>query len=40
MPNFIKIGGTRRYGELYTSLTFLKYFFEDFSRASTEKNTQ
>jgi len=43
MPNFIKIGGTRtsrQYGEMYTSRTFLYFSEGDFSRASTEKNTQ
>jgi len=44
MPSFIKFGSTRasrQYGEMYTSRTFLKYFFTgDFLCASTEKNTQ
>ena len=43
MPSFIKIGGTRtgrQYGEMYTSRTFFIFFEGDFSRASTEKNTQ
>ena len=42
MPNFIKFGGSRadrQYGEIYPSSTFF-IFFEDFLRASTEKNTQ
>jgi len=43
MPSFIKIGGTRtsrQYGEMYTSRTFLYFYEGDFSRTSTEKNTQ
>ena len=44
MPNFIKLGGSRadrQYGEIYTSRTFLKYFFlGDSLGSSTEKSTQ
>jgi len=43
MPNFIKFGGTRasrQYGEMYTSRTFFIFRPGNFSRASTEKNTQ